>query len=147
MVTGVEVDIIIKLIVAAVLGSIVGFERELHHNPAGFRTQALVCMGAALFTLLPSAFSGYNADPLRMAAGVVTGIGFLAAGIIFRSENKVHGLTTAAEIWAMAAVGVAVGMGLYYAAIAATVLILVILGPLKAVEETEEKRAKKKGGK
>ena len=143
MITGVEVDIITKLILAAFLGGVIGFERELHHKPSDLRTQALVCMGAAFFTMIPSAFG--DADPLRLAGGVVTGIGFLAAGIIFRAENKVHGLTTAAEIWVIAAVGVAVGMGLYYAAIVATVIILIILGPLKTVEEEmEEKVAKKK---
>ncbi len=143
MVTPIETEIITKLIVAAFLGGVVGFQREFHGHPAGTRTQSLVCMGAALFTMIPIAFGDF--DPLRLAGGVVTGIGFLAAGIIFKSETTIHGLTTAAEIWVIAAVGVAVGVGLYYAAIVATLIILIILGPLKIVEtETEEKLRREK---
>ena len=140
MITQIEIDIITKLVLAAFLGGVVGFQRELHGNPAGTRTQSLICMGAALFTLLPAAL--LDTDLLRLAGGVVTGVGFLAAGIIFRSQNSTHGLTTAAEVWVIAAVGIAIGIGRYYAAIVATIIILIILGPLKAVENIEKKHGK-----
>lgn len=135
MITPVEADIIIKLVIAAFLGGIVGFEREIHNHPAGLRVHALLCIGSALFTAISISYSATL--PLALAGGIVTGIGFLAAGIIFRSENKVHGLTTAAEMWVMAAVGIAVGVSMYYAAFAATLIILVVLVPLKRFEREE----------
>ena len=140
MVTQIEIDIITKLVLAAFLGGIIGFQRELHGNPAGTRTQSLICMGATLFTLLPSAL--IDSDPLKLAVGVVTAVGFLAAGVMFRSETTVHGLTTAAEVWVVAALGIAVGLGLYYAAIVAAILILIILGPMKMLENVPKKKRK-----
>jgi putative Mg2+ transporter-C (MgtC) family protein len=134
MITALEVDIITKLVLAAFLGGAVGFERELHHHPAGIRTYALVCLGSALFTLLSILYSGDGLSPLYLAGGIVTGVGFIAAGIVFRADNSVHGLTTAAAIWVMASIGVAVGVGMYYAAVVTTVIIIVILGPLRKVE-------------
>ena len=119
-----ESELISRLILSVVLGSTVGIEREMHQSSAGMRTHALVALGATIFTIMSLTFSG---DPVRIAAGIVTGIGFLGAGAIFRYENKITGLTTAANLWVVAAIGLAVGLGYYYAAVAAAVIILVIL--------------------
>ncbi len=122
-----ETDIVLRLVLAAILGGVVGYERELRHKPAGLRTHALVCMGSALFTLLTFSFTGPAVDSSRIAAGIVMGIGFLGAGTIFKADDKIHGLTTAAEMWVLAAVGIAVGTGLQLVAIAATLVTLFIL--------------------
>jgi putative Mg2+ transporter-C (MgtC) family protein len=106
-------EMVIRLVIAAFLGAVIGYERARAKKPAGIRTHLLVCMGAALFTVISIwGFAG-NADPSRIAAGVVVGVGFLGAGTILRQERGVAGLTTAATIWAVAAVGVAIGSGLY----------------------------------
>jgi putative Mg2+ transporter-C (MgtC) family protein len=136
-------QIVLRLIVAAVLGGLVGLERERLEWAAGLRTHALVCMGAALFMLV-SAF-GFSEvldennvvlDPSRVAAQVASGIGFIGAGtIILRREREVvKGLTTAASVWAVAAVGLAVGGGMYLAGIATTILSLVILVLVRPVK-------------
>ncbi len=132
MLTGFEFDLIIKLIVAAFLGGLIGLERHVHRRPGGLRTHALICMGSALFTLVSVNFPITN--PL-LAAGIVTGSGFLGAGIVFRADEKIRGLTTAAEIWVLAAIGIAIGIGLFTAAFATTVLVLIVLGPMKKLED------------
>lgn len=117
---------ILKLVIAVILGGLVGIEREAYHKPAGIRTHMLVCLGAALFTIVSIvAFPG--GDFIRIAAGIVTGIGFLGAGTIFRARNTIKGLTTAASLWAVAGVGLAIGAGLYIITIAAVILIIIIL--------------------
>ncbi len=119
----------LRLLLAAVLGGAIGFQREKVGKPAGLRTHMLICIGAALFTVTSIyAFSG-NADPSRIAAGVVSGIGFLGAGaIIFRTaDGYVAGLTTAATIWVAAGIGVAAGAGLYIASLVTTVITLIVL--------------------
>ena len=121
-----EAEIITKMIVAAILGLLVGLERELHNKPAGIRTHALVCMGSALFTIVSIYFTGTQ-DPSRIAAGVVIGIGFLGAGLIFHAKDKVRGLTTGAELWTLAGIGIAVGIGFYILAFAATIIVLTVL--------------------
>lgn len=121
--------IVLRLLLAAALGGAIGYQRERANKPAGLRTHILICLGATLFTLVSIyAFEG-PADPSRVAAGVVTGIGFIGAGaIIFRtSEGYVAGLTTAATVWVVAGIGVAVGSGLYIASAVTTALTLVIL--------------------
>ena len=130
-----ETDIILRLVAAAFLGALVGFERELHHKPAGLRTHALVCMGSCLFVVLSVAVAGDGGDVTRLAAGVVTGIGFLGAGTIFMAQDKLHGLTTAAEMWALAGVGAAVGFGYFTAAAAGVFLIFLLLVPGKLLEK------------
>ncbi len=130
----VETEIVIKLVLAAVIGSLLGFERKIHNRPGGTRTHALVCLGSTLFTITSLGFSG-NADPSRIAAGIVTGIGFLGAGTIFKTKNRVLGLTTAAELWTVAAIGIAIGIGLYFTAIATAVIVFIILVHGKRVEE------------
>jgi putative Mg2+ transporter-C (MgtC) family protein len=118
-----EQEMIIRLVIAAFLGAVIGYERAQAKKPAGIRTHLLVCMGAALFTVISIwGFAG-NADPSRIAAGVVVGVGFLGAGTILRQERGVAGLTTAATIWAVAAVGVAIGAGLYAVGAVAAVIV------------------------
>ena len=133
-------SIFIQLLLAVFLGALIGLERELQGKSAGLRTYALVSLGACLFTVVPLyGFKGFldvsALDPSRVAAQVVLGIGFLGGGIIFLKGDIVYGLTTAAGLWISAALGVAVGAGLYWAAIFATFIALVILTILKAAEK------------
>lgn len=121
-----EIEIAVRLLLAAVFGAAVGYERRSADKPAGLRTLSLVAMGSALFTII-SAFGFESADQSRVAAQIVTGVGFLGAGTILRSGVTVSGLTTAATIWATAAIGMAVGSGMYIASAAGTALILIIL--------------------
>lgn len=101
-----------RVAVATVLGAFIGLEREMHRRPAGLRTYAAVSMGACMFALISQHIPGV-VDPSRMAANIVTGVGFLGAGMILRDGDRTHGLTTAATVWATAAVGAAVGFGMY----------------------------------
>ncbi len=122
----------IQILLAFVLGLIVGIEREYHYSPAGIRTYASVCLGACLFGListhaLGAAFYKSVADPTRIAAQIVTGVGFLGAGVIFRDGSKTSGLTTAATIWATAAIGLAVAFRMFFLGIWSTALILLLL--------------------
>ncbi len=134
--------LVLRLPIAAVLGSIIGADRERLAWAAGLRTHMLVCVGACLFMIV-SAFGfadimgtrGVVLDPSRIAAQVVSGIGFLGAGSILLRGEVIRGLTTAASLWSVAAVGLAVGSGLYIEAVAATVVILVILAGIKPLEE------------
>ncbi|MBR5332181.1 MAG: MgtC/SapB family protein [Muribaculaceae bacterium] len=133
------VSSIFKLCLSFVLGSIVGLERKRKGQSAGIRTFALIALGATLAMIIsiyvPQLYFGLkNGDPGRIAAQVVTGIGFLGAGAIIQMKGSVRGLTTAAGIWLVAAIGLAVGIGLYTVSIIATVLILVILMPLERFE-------------
>jgi len=129
-----------RLLLAAFLGAAVGFEREIRDREAGVRTHLLVSLGSALFTII-SAFGFHEfltsgaavvrADPTRIAAQIVTGIGFLGAGAIIREGLSVRGLTTAATLWVVAAIGMAAGAGFYWPAVAVTVLTLFALWPLR----------------
>lgn len=116
---------IAKLLLAAVLSSTVGVEREARHKPAGLRTYMLVCIGACLITLV--SLSSFPNDSARIASGIITGIGFLGAGAIIAHGNHVKGLTTAASLWVMAAVGLSIGSGEYLLAIVTTFIIYFIL--------------------
>ena len=123
----IQVQIILRILLAAVLGAIIGYQRERVNKPAGLRTHILICLGAALFTVA-SIYGFITADQSRVAAGVVSGIGFLGAGaIVRRQEGIVEGLTTAATIWSVAAVGLAAGAGMYLVAVVTTVIILIVL--------------------
>ena len=133
-------DVVLRLGLAAVLGGAVGFEREIREREAGLRTHLLVCVGSALFTLVSAyawadwSFSterGIVFDPTRIAAQIVTGIGFLGAGAIIRQGLSVRGLTTAATLWLVAAIGMASGAGYWEAAIIATVGAIITLWPLR----------------
>jgi len=130
-------DMLLKLVLAVVLGGVIGYERETHGRPAGLRTHILVCLGAAIFTIVSISFAGRTSDPSRIASQVVTGIGFLGAGTIIRQGNVVRGLTTAASLWTVAAIGVAVGVGgtLYWLAIAGTFVVFLTLGFINTMEK------------
>jgi len=126
----IELTIIVRLLLAVILGAGLGYQRELSGKPAGLRTHALISMGAALFTIISIFGFDGQGDPSRIAAGVVTGIGFLGAGVIFRSmrgDVQVGGLTTAASVWAVAAIGMAAGAGLYLVAVIVALIVVVVL--------------------
>jgi putative Mg2+ transporter-C (MgtC) family protein len=129
-----EVEMVLRLLLAVVLGGIVGWERQMAKKPAGLRTHLLVCIGAALFTLA-SIYGFEGGDPARVAAGIVAGIGFLGAGTIIRSgEGILVGLTTASSIWAVAAIGMVSGAGLYILAAVGTAVMLIALRIFKRFE-------------
>lgn len=124
--------LIIQLTTAFLLGAIIGLERNMHGSPAGVRTYAAVCLGSCIFGILSThaqgpSFYPSNADPTRIAAQIVSGIGFLGAGVIFRSGFTMVGLTTAATIWATAAIGLGIAFGMYWVAGYATFLIVILL--------------------
>jgi len=132
-------DLGLRLLLAAMFGGIVGFERETHDRPAGLRTHMLVCVGSALLmvvsiTVAAAFWDNGPADPARIAAQVVSGIGFLGAGTILREGATIRGLTTAASLWVVAALGLAAGAGLYVAAGIATVGTVATLSLLSRVE-------------
>jgi putative Mg2+ transporter-C (MgtC) family protein len=117
----------LRLVLAAFLGAVVGYQRERSGKEAGLRTNMLICLGAALFTII-SIYGFPGSDPARIAAQVATGIGFIGAGVILhRNGGEVVGLTSAATIWAVAAIGMASGAGMYYVAPTTTVLVSIIL--------------------
>jgi len=127
---------LVRLLLATLFGGVIGFQRERAEKPAGFRTHVLVCLGSALLMLIsvyPFVGKPY-ADPSRVAAGAITGIGFLGAGAIISQGGVVRGLTTAASIWAVAGIGLATGVGLYMPAFIATLLVLLVLSIFKEVE-------------
>lgn len=132
-----ELNLLIRLLVAAVLAAVLGWERESARKAAGLRTHMLVGIAAALYTSIselavseiPPASEGFQADPIRVIQAVAIGIGFLGSGVIFvsRQEDRVHGLTTAASVWATAAIGIAAGLEYYVLAVGATLLLLFVL--------------------
>jgi len=134
--------IAIKLLVAVVCGGSIGFERELSHKPAGLRTNVLVCVGATLFMVVSRHIGGgapYT-DPARLVAQVVTAIGFIGAGVILQSRGSISGLTTAATILLVGAVGVTIGEGMFTVAVMTTVLVMVVLVLLRKVERAVVRR-------
>lgn len=142
-----RLDLLGKLLLAGLLGGLVGWEREASDKPAGLRTNLLICVGAALlgdvsiqWAFLDGAPDFVRADPARIAAQVVSGVGFLGAGTIIQARGSVTGLTTAATLWVVAAIGLAVGGGAYVAAAGTTILVLIALLPLGYVEERLEAR-------
>lgn len=128
-----------RLALAGVLGILIGIERNFAHKTAGMRTFALISLGAAAFSVISSAivslYPDGSLDPSRIAAGVVTGMGFLAGGIIIFNKNEIQGLTTGAAMWTAAAIGMAAGFGFYAIAIGATLLTIFILAILWSLEE------------
>ncbi len=135
--------VVVKLVLAVVLGGVVGWQREAHDRPAGLRTHILVCVGSAVYTLASMGF-GVASDPARVAAQVATGMGFLGAGTIIRHGSVVRGLTTAASLWGVAAIGLCVGLGgkaLWVAGIA-TALVLLTLSVLRGLERHMLERAR-----
>jgi putative Mg2+ transporter-C (MgtC) family protein len=130
-----DVELIRRLLTAALLGAALGFEREIKQKSAGLRTNILIALGSALFTLMSYELAGEaNGNPGRVAAQIVTGIGFLGAGAIMRTDSGIQGLTTAATVWVNAAVGVAAGGGEYHLAFIATGVTLAALLVLEPIE-------------
>ncbi|HLC50447.1 MAG TPA: MgtC/SapB family protein [Candidatus Nanoarchaeia archaeon] len=118
-------EIWLRLVTAAIAGGLIGMEREVVHKPAGVRTHMLVSLGSAIFILVT--IQSLPNEAARIIAGIATGVGFLGAGTIFKSKSDVQGLTTAASIWTVAAVGLAVGLGYYLITSISVVLVLIIL--------------------
>jgi putative Mg2+ transporter-C (MgtC) family protein len=148
-------EMLLRIALAGALGGAIGLEREFREREAGFRTHLLVAVGSALFTLV-SAYgfsdfdyghgSGITLDPTRIAAQIVTGIGFLGAGAIIRQGFSIRGLTTAATLWIAAAIGLSAGAGYYSAAIVTTATVLVALGPLRVVARRTLRRVRHEEG-
>lgn len=129
-------QLVLRLALAAALGGMIGLEREHSGKPAGFRTNLLICLGAALITEVSFTIGiNYNGDPGRVAAQIVSGIGFLGAGTILHARGSVYGLTTAATLWVVAAIGIAVGARAYLAAVVASFLVMLTLMLLGRVED------------
>jgi putative Mg2+ transporter-C (MgtC) family protein len=136
IIPSVDIVIAIKLVLAILCGGAIGFERELSRKAAGLRTNVLICMGSALFMIVSRHIGGgapYT-DPARLVAQVVTGIGFLGAGVILQARGSITGLTTAATIFIVAAVGIAIGEGMFGVGILSTSLIIIVLVALRRVE-------------
>ncbi len=139
--------VVIKLLLSAALGALIGFEREHSNRPAGLRTNTLVCIGAALVQITSidifNRYSGQtNIDPARLGAQVISGIGFLGAGTIIREGANIKGLTTAAGLWVVACIGIAIGSGSYAAGIMGAVLAYIILRSMRVVEYKMANRSK-----
>jgi len=139
-------DVIIKLLLSVLLGALIGFEREHKNRPAGLRTNILVCLGSTLVQIISTdifnQYKGFtNIDPGRLGAQVISGIGFLGAGTIIREGASVKGLTTAAGLWVVACIGLAIGNGSYIPAIITAVLAYVTLRLLKGIEEMLAKKS------
>ncbi len=134
-------DVTLRLLLAAGLGAAIGLERELHSKPAGLRTNILIAVGAALFTILSTEIGRTGGASDRIAAQIVTGVGFLGAGAIIQSGRSILGMTTAATIWVNAAVGMAAGAGLYAIASEATAITLIVLTLLVPLETHFERRS------
>ena len=135
----VDSSVLFRLILAVLLGGVVGMEREMHGRPAGFRTHIVVCLGATMMIVGAEYYQNHFQpetvfDPNRMAAGIITGIGFLGAGAIMREENVVRGLTTAGCIWFVAGLGIVIGKGLFPLALWGTLLVIIMLVFFRYVE-------------
>jgi putative Mg2+ transporter-C (MgtC) family protein len=135
------VDLMVRLFLAAGLGAAIGVERELRQKAAGLRTNMLIALGSAVFTVVSLELARTGGTPDRIAAQIVTGIGFLGAGSILRSGRSIHGMTTAATIWVNASVGMAAGAGLYTVAIAGTIITLIVLAVLPYLEQRLDRYA------
>jgi putative Mg2+ transporter-C (MgtC) family protein len=136
MASGIVSSSIVRLLVAAILGGLIGLEREWKHRAAGLRTNMFICFGAAMFTLLSERLAGVPSDAARIAAQIIPGIGFIGAGSIIHNRGLTTGLTSAATIFVVASIGMAAGGGLYLTAIFATGLVLLSLYLLGQIEET-----------
>jgi putative Mg2+ transporter-C (MgtC) family protein len=140
-------EYLVPILAAMVFGAIIGIEREIHHKPAGLRTNMLICVGAAIFTLIAQHI-GKNTDAeSRIIQGVITGVGFLGAGVLMHEQGSVHGLTTAATIWIVTAVGIACGARAYGIAVAAVIPAILILACLHPYEKKLRNNSQIKGNK
>ena len=141
MVQALRLELWLQVILATVLGGAIGMERELSGKPAGLRTNILICVGATLFTVLSIKLSLGRGDPARVAAQILPGVGFIGAGTILHARGSITGLTSAATIWVVAAIGMAIGAGAYTDAIGTAILVMLILAGLGYVETFVARRA------
>lgn len=146
-------ELIVRIVVGSVLGGVIGYERDVHGRPAGLRTHLIVALASATFMVVSNHFGDYQRyaagsyialDPSRIAASVVTGVGFLGGGAILRTGLTVQGLTTAASLWLVAAIGLAAGGGMYLEAVVVTVIGIVALTLLRRFEDKEEHRGRRR---
>ena len=144
--SGDDVEMALRILAAVLAGGLIGYERSYHGRPAGFRTHTLVCTASSVLMLVTVYEAHWvqltaelvRLDPTRMAQGIMTGIGFLGAGVIIKEGLSVRGLTTAASIWATAGIGMTCGLGLYLVAVGATVLFFIVLRLLGRLEPTDD---------
>jgi putative Mg2+ transporter-C (MgtC) family protein len=136
MASGIVGSSLARLLLAAILGGLIGLERELNHRAAGLRTNMFICFGAAMFTLLSAGLAGVPSDAARIAAQIIPGIGFIGAGSILHTRGLTTGLTSAATLFVVASIGMAAGGGLYVTAMFATGMVLIALFALGHIEET-----------
>lgn len=129
-----ELRIGINLLLAAIFGGLIGFEREIDKRPAGLRTHMLICVGAVLFATIATSYFSHTDDISRIWQNILTGVGFLGAGAVFKEEGTVRGLTTAAGIWVVAAIGLAIAAQLYFVATVAEIIVLVTLYVMRRIE-------------
>lgn len=129
-----ELRIGLNLLIAAIFGGLIGVEREMDKRPAGLRTHMLICVGAALFATVATSYFANSDDVSRLWQNILTGVGFLGAGAVFKEEGTVRGLTTAAGIWVVAAIGLAIAAQLYVVATIAEVIVLVTLYVIRKLE-------------
>ena len=141
MIDAFRLELALQLGLATLLGGVIGLERELKGKPAGLRTNILICMGSVLYTELSMTIGGPAADPTRIAAQIVTGVGFIGAGTILHARGAIVGLTSAATIWVVAAIGVALGAGRYTEALGTAALVVVVLQGLGWVEQAVARHA------
>ena len=126
---------IFAILLAVCCGAVIGLERQLKHKPAGLRTNVLICLGAAVFTIISGRMAGDKDSITRIAAQIVTGVGFLGAGAVIQDRGGIHGLTTAATIWLVASVGMACGAKLYALAVVSTLIAIIVLVGLGQLEK------------
>jgi putative Mg2+ transporter-C (MgtC) family protein len=138
-----RLDLMLQIGLATLLGGAIGLERELGGKPAGLRTNILICIGSVLYTHLSIAMAGSNTDPTRVAGQIVTGVGFIGAGTILHARGAVVGLTSAATIWVVAAIGVALGSGYYLEGLGTTLAVIVVLQGLGRIEIVVERHSTK----
>ena len=141
LVESLHLELLAQLVLAMLLGGAIGIERELSGKPAGLRTNILICVGAMLFTVLSMKLAAGRGDPGRVAAQILTGVGFIGAGTILHTRGSVTGLTSAATIWVVSAIGMAVGTAAYLEAVGTTLLVMIVLAGLGFVESFIARRA------
>jgi putative Mg2+ transporter-C (MgtC) family protein len=135
MAEALRLELLLQVLLATLMGGAIGMERELSGKPAGLRTNILICVGATLFTVLSLKLSGGRGDPARVAAQILPGVGFIGAGTILHARGSITGLTSAATIWVVAAIGMALGAGAYTEAVGTTLLVMLILAGLGYFEK------------
>jgi putative Mg2+ transporter-C (MgtC) family protein len=133
----IDQEITWRVLISLIIGAVIGFEREYHSKAAGLRTMIMICLGSTIFTIVSTSIGGSSPD--RIASNIITGIGFLGAGVIFKDGLTISGITTATTIWIAAALGMAVGAGEYFIALMGSMIVIVVLSGLSAITERIER--------